>query len=101
MTLFVLRELPNLKWAVRNRRKSSTIMYVFRGQLSFLRRAKIPGCQALSKAPAMSRARRQHLSPRFLLVPAKSKTFFKASTVVPPAVKPNCSGDSWTEVSRK
>ena len=74
VTCFVLRELPNLKWAMWSRKKSSTILYMFRGQLSFLRRARIPGCQALSKVPTMSRARRQHLSPCFLLVPAKSMT---------------------------
>jgi hypothetical protein len=48
--------------------------------------------QALSKSPTMSRARRQHLSPLFLLCPSKSETVFMASAVDLSAVKQNSSG---------
>jgi hypothetical protein len=47
----------------------------------------------LSKAPSMSRARRQHINPRFLLCPTNSETVLMASAVDLPAVKPNCSDD--------
>ena len=101
VTRFELREFPSVTWAVRSLKKSFTMSYVFGGHFIFLSRARIPGCQALSKAPAMSRARRQHLSPRFLLRPTKSETDFMASAVDLPAVKPNFSGDICPVVSRK
>ena len=101
VTRFQLREFPSVTWVVQSLKKSFTMLYVFGGHFSFLSRARIPGCQALSKAPAMSRARRQHLSPRFLLRPTKSETDFMASAVELPAVKRNCSGDICPVVSRK
>ena len=101
VTRFELREFPSVTWVVWSRKKSFTMLNMLGGHFSFLSQARIPGCQALSKAPAMSRARRQHLSPRFLLCPTKSETVFMASAVDLPAVKPNCSYDICPVVSRK
>jgi len=53
VTRFELMEFPNVTWTVRSHKKSFT-RYVFGGHFSFLSRARIPGCQALLKAPAMS-----------------------------------------------
>jgi hypothetical protein len=81
VTCFELREFPNVTWAVRSLKKSFTMLYVFGGHFSFLSRATIPGCQALSNAPAVFSARRQHLSPHFLLIPMNSEMVCMASAV--------------------
>jgi hypothetical protein len=59
-------KLSNITWAVRSLRKSRTKLYIFGRQLRFHSWARIPGCQALSKAPAMSSTRRQHFCPILL-----------------------------------
>ena len=58
----------------------------------FISLARIPGCQAFSKAPAISNVTRQLFSPSCLLFRINSTTAFIASTVELPSVNPYCWG---------
>ena len=61
VTFFSLEENPMLQCADRLLMKSRSKLYMLVGHFSFRSSARRPGCQALSKAPTISRARRQHL----------------------------------------
>ena len=67
VTCLELTELPNITWAARLFKKSLTVLKIFGGQFRFRSQASIQECQALSKATAMSSARRQHFCPICLL----------------------------------
>ena len=63
--------------------------------------ASTAGCHALSKAPAMSSANKQHLVPSFLPRLTESITLSMALAVDLPAVNPYCCGEISPEDSRK
>lgn len=79
-----------MMWDARFCRKLFNVEKILDGQFSFHRRERILGCQALSKAPAMSRVRRQHFWPAFLARWVKFMTASMASVVDLPAVNPYC-----------
>ena len=91
LTILELDAFPTVMWDVRFCRKLLVVRKMLEGHFWFHRRERMLGCQALSKAPAMSSVRRQHFCFRFLVFWTKSMTALIASVVDLPLVKPYCS----------